>query len=110
MIPVLSIHQPCASLIFAPAHCGEAWRVGATDDRDSDGYRARRSASASIRSTCGEAVGDTLMAVPGEVCNGQRIAIAATAKRPKDYWHHVDRDPQFPETLAPFYDPGSTWT
>ena len=53
MIPVLSIHQPCASLIFAPAHCGECGGSGLTDDRDSDGYRARRSASASIRSTRG---------------------------------------------------------
>lgn len=38
MIPVLSIHQPYASLIFAPAHCGECGGSGLTDDRDSDGY------------------------------------------------------------------------
>jgi hypothetical protein len=39
MIPVLSIHQPYASLIFAPAHCGECGGSGLTDDRDSDGYQ-----------------------------------------------------------------------
>lgn len=71
MIPVLSIHQPYASLIVAGV---KRWETRSWP-------------------------------CPAKYV-GRRIAIAATAKRPKDYWHHVDRDPQFPETLAPFYDLG----
>lgn len=82
MIPVLSIHQPYASLIVA---AGASFGLACVDE-------VKRWETRS-------------WPCPAKYV-GRRIAIAATAKRPKDYWHHVDRDPQFPETLAPFYDLG----
>jgi hypothetical protein len=106
MIPVLSIHQPYASLIFAPAHCGECGGSGLTDDRDSDGYpRPAQCVCQHPQHPRVKRWETRSWPCPAKYV-GRRIAIAATAKRPKDYWHHVDRDPQFPETLAPFYDLG----
>lgn len=106
MIPVLSIHQPYASLIFAPAHCGECGGSGLTDDRDSDGYpRPAQCVCQHPQHPRVKRWETRSWPCPAKYV-GRRIAIAATAKRPKDYWHHVDRDPQFPETLAPFCDLG----
>lgn len=69
MIPVLSIHQPYASLITSGV---KRWET--------------RSWSCPARYV------------------GRRIAIAATVKRPRDYWCRADRHPEFPATLDPFYN------
>jgi len=104
----LTLWQPWASLCVLPQPCScgapIVWHHGVWCHRESFGFtntcrtpgqllNARPFKTVETRSWCAP-----------KALIGQRIAIHAAKKRPRDVWPDFRRDAEYPAELAPFYD------